>query len=83
MHWEVGWMGPMGYLVLVLERLGFSMSIFLNEAGLVIIRERGQTYCRGRGRGTRTRTIGAAAMLAPATDQTDHDPLNDQFLGRD
>jgi hypothetical protein len=76
-------MGSMGYLVLVLERLGLSMSIFLCEAGLVIIRKRRQTYCRARGRTRERGRFGAAALLAPATDQTDHDPLNYQFLGRD
>jgi hypothetical protein len=64
MHWEVGWMGPMGYLVLVLvvvfvlDWLGLSMSIFLCEGGLVIIRERWANILSR----TRTRTIGAAAL---------------------
>jgi hypothetical protein len=74
-------MGPMDTFVLMLDRLGLSMSIFLCEVGLVIIRERGVNIF-SRTRTTRTRTIGAAALLAPATNQTDHNPLNDQFLGR-
>jgi hypothetical protein len=68
-------------LVLVLENFVGPGVRSLGEAGPgVIWKRRVNTYFRGRGR---RRERGRLALLAPATDKTDHDPLDDQFLGRD
>jgi hypothetical protein len=62
-------MGPMDTFVLMLDRLGLSMSIFLCEVGLVIIRERGVNIL-SRTRTTRTRTIGRSCA-ASSSDEPD------------
>jgi hypothetical protein len=70
--------------VLVLEKLVIAEQVLLREVrSAVILRRRVSMASRTR---TTTTTISAASqpsVLAPAADQTDHNALNDQFLGGD
>ena len=65
--------------MLVLEKLVIAEQVLLREVRSAVILRRRVSMA------SRTRTISAASplALAPATDQTDHNALNDQFLGGD